>query len=429
MEKNNLYFEVVDELCEEFRPEPLVSNVQVEFETEFPEGSVVDSFNGVHVNSENKDLINLSSYGFLGLSTHPEVTEAAKAGVRKYGVGACGPRGFYGTFDSHLETEEELARFFGVEEAIVFSSGYATVSSTIPAFAKRGDFLICDKGISHSLQTGVLLSRSNAYWFKHNDPEDLERILKEIDQSQREKGVNMDKPKERKFLVIEGLYQNYGDIAPVAKYLELKEKYNFRIVLDDSVGFGGLGKSGKGTLEFLGIDYEAVDIITSSLANAVGTVGGFCIGKKEVVYHQRLNAAGYCFSASSPPYLLIAGTKALSLINEQAMDVLRSRVARIRSAITKQPFLSVHGNAESPVIHLRLVSSTLPRKEQNWLLQKISDHAKDRGVAISRCRYVDGEKYQPPPSLRICVSSLLSDSQIDQVCSTIIQSAKTVLNE
>ncbi len=133
------------------------------------------------VKGSDKPLLDFSSSGCLGLSSHPDVVATAKAGVLKYGVGSCGPRGFYGTFDVHLQVETDLAKFFGVEEAIVFSSGYATVSSTIPAFAKRGDVVVCDKGISHSLQTGVLLSRATAYWFKHNDPEDLERVLLEIE--------------------------------------------------------------------------------------------------------------------------------------------------------------------------------------------------------------------------------------------------------
>lgn len=213
----------------------------------------------------------------------------------------------------------------------MFSSGYATISSAIPAFAKRGDLLICDKGISHALQTGVLLSRSNTFWFKHNDVEDLERVLIEVEKHQIAKHMNMDRPPVRKFLVLEGLYPNYGDIAvrrcscvllllltpcseqPLARFLELRKRHCFRVILDDSFGMGVLGTTGRGTFEHQGLDASAIDILTGSMANALGSVGGYCAGKREMVYHQRLNAAGYVFSASSPPYLLVATSAAMNM--------------------------------------------------------------------------------------------------------------------
>lgn len=236
--------QVVQELCDDWKPEPLVSPGAVESEAAFPRPPVVQRFDGPYLMLEGarpffcslsphpptgllpddpaRRLLNFASFDFLGLSGNARVVQSAKEGVRKYGVGSCGPRGFYGTYDAHLKMEAELAQFFGVEEAIVFSSAYATVSSTIPAFCKRGDIVICDKGVSHSLQTGVLLSRSNPYWFKHNDPEDLERVLLEIEQEQKQKKVNLDKPQQRKFVIVEGLYPNYGDMAPLPRYLELK---------------------------------------------------------------------------------------------------------------------------------------------------------------------------------------------------------------
>jgi serine palmitoyltransferase len=229
---------VVDELCAEWEPEPLAGTVELEPEMEFPLPPLVDSYNAPYVGIDGKKVVDFSSFGFLGMACNEKVKESAKATVRKYGVGSCGPRGFYGTFDVHLQAERDLADFYGTDEAIVFSSGYATISSCIPAFAKRGDLLICDKGISHALLTGILLSRSNTYWFKHNDVEDLERVLLEVEKYQKSKGMSLDAPPVRKFLIIEGLYPNYGDIAPVKKYLELKERHCFRIIMDDSFGLG-----------------------------------------------------------------------------------------------------------------------------------------------------------------------------------------------
>ncbi len=422
---------VVDELCEEWQPDPLISPSETEPEMEFPAAPEVERYCAPYIEIGGKKLIDLASFGFLGLSGDAAVVAAAKEGVRKYGVGSCGPRGFYGTFDAHLEAEEELAKFFGAEEAIVFSSGYATVSSTIPAFAKRGDFLICDKGIGHAMQTGVLLSRANAYWFKHNDPEDLERVLLEVEKHQKSKGMNMDRPPVRKFLVIEGLYGNYGDVAPLKRYVELKKRHCFRIMMDDSMGFGVLGATGRGCLEHEGVPLSQVEVLTASLSNALGSVGGFCVGQKDMIYHQRLNAAGYVFSASSPPYLLVAACAALRRVEPGVLGRLAGNAATARALLAKHcaGLLTVHGYASSPIMHLRLERSTGARRDDAWLLQRISEEAMARGVAVPRCRYVDGEKYAPPTSLRVCVSSLHTPELLEEGIAMLAAAARKVIQK
>jgi len=303
------------------------------------------------------------------------------------------------------------------------------VSSTIPAFAKRGDYVICDKGISHALQTGILLSRANAFWFKHNDVEDLERVLLQVEKLQKDKGINMDRPPMRKFLVIEGLYPNYGDMAPIQEMLKLKERHCFRVIMDDSFGLGALGATGRGTLEYQGVPIEKVDIVTGSLSNSIGSVGGFCLGAKEVVYHQRLNAAGYVFSASSPPYLLVAASKAIELIGPSLLEPLKSNVVAARKILSRhvQGLLSVNGHADSPVIHLRPLRSSGSRSGDNWRLQRISDECRRHGVALPRARYINGEKYQPPPSLRICLSALHTTEQLEEAFSVLQKAAEKVL--
>lgn len=414
--------ETIQELCDEWQPEPLLSVSSKEPEADFPAPLAIGKYRAPFLTLESdpdREIVNFGSFHFLGLGDHPRVIEAAKEGVRKYGVGSCGPRGFYGTFDVHLQLEADLAKFYGVEECIVFSSNYATVSSTIPAFAKRGDYVICDKGISHALQTGVLLSRSNAYWFKHNDPEDLERVMLEIQRLLLLKKVDLDKPTMRIFVIFEGLSPNYGDIAPVKKYLELKRRFNFRIIMDDSAGLGTLGRTGRGTLEHLGIPVSDVEIITASLSHSLGSVGGFCIGSKEVVYHQRLNAAGYVFSASSPPYLLVAASKALTMIDQNLVGKLQENVALAHSLLKDLGVLTAHGSAQSAVIHLRLTRSTGSRTDDNWLLQRISDECLKQGFAVPRARYVEGEKYQPPPSLRLCISAVHEKQHLERIMSVL----------
>ena len=175
----------IDELVDEWKPDPLVPPTSAELQAEVDAVPVIQGPVGPHIKlMDGKDYLNLMSHDFLGLSTHERIHQAAIQASRKYGVGACGPPGFYGTIDVHLELERELARFSGTEEAIIYSQAFSTVSSVIPAFAKRGDILVCDESINFGLQKGVQISRSHVKYYKHNDMEDLERILLEIQADQ-----------------------------------------------------------------------------------------------------------------------------------------------------------------------------------------------------------------------------------------------------
>lgn len=128
-----------------------------------------------------KPAINLACTDFLGLGNDPDVQARARQTVQQYGVGSCGPRGFYGTFDVHLQLEEALAKFMGQEECIIYSYDIATVSSVIPAFASRPDILILDEGVSFPIQQGAKLSRARVHWFKHNDVADLAKVLAKVE--------------------------------------------------------------------------------------------------------------------------------------------------------------------------------------------------------------------------------------------------------
>ncbi|KAF2978092.1 hypothetical protein EK904_008515 [Melospiza melodia maxima] len=166
-----------EELIEEWQPEPLVPPV--------PKDHPALNYNIVsgpptHIITVNgKECINFASFNFLGLLNNEKVKSAAQASLKKYGVGTCGPRGFYGTFDVHLELEERLAKFMRTEEAIIYSYGFATIASAIPAYSKRGDIVFVDEAACFAIQKGLQASRSNIKLFKHNDMADLERLLKE----------------------------------------------------------------------------------------------------------------------------------------------------------------------------------------------------------------------------------------------------------
>jgi serine palmitoyltransferase len=215
-------------------------------------------------------------------------------------------RGFYGTIQPHLDFERDLAKFMGVPEAISYSDSASAVSSAITAFAKRGDLLLVDEACNEAIRTGIYLSRATVQTYKHNDMKDLEGILASIASDDRKK--KRDATQQRRFIVTEGLFRNTGDVCPLPDILALKEKFCYRLIMDESTSFGVLGKTGRGCTEHFNLSIDSVEIITLAMDTVLASVGGVCIGTREIVDHQRLSGAGYCFSAASPPFLSSAGS-------------------------------------------------------------------------------------------------------------------------
>ena len=246
--------------------------------------------------------INFATLDPLSSSSSPALRRVARSALSRYGCGSCGPRGFYGTIDAHLEAEGSVSDFLGTEGAILYSDGASASTSTVAAFAKRGDLLVVDEGCNEALLVGVTLSRANVRYFRHNSVRDLRRVLEKIAAQDGARGRGP--TDQRRFLVVEGLYRNWGTIAPLDEIVKLKEEFHYRLILDDSHGMGALGASGRGALEHHGLRHmEHAEIVTFSLEYSLGSVGGMTVGSEEVVDHQRLSGAGYCFSASAPPFL------------------------------------------------------------------------------------------------------------------------------
>ncbi|KRY33412.1 Serine palmitoyltransferase 1, partial [Trichinella spiralis] len=313
-----------EELIIEWKPDLLVP-LPEQCHLPEPHGPMIDSGLGKYVTIDGKEYLNFATQNFLGLATDLKIQDSAIAALHKYGVGACGPRGFYGTIDIHLDLEERLAEFMRCEEAVLYSYGFATISSAIPAYCKRGDVIFCDAGVNFAIQKGLQASRSRVEFFEHNNTRDLERLLK----IQRRKDIlacavhslcdwNPKKARvTRRFIVVEGIYLYYGDICPLVDLLKLKWKYKVRLFIDESISFGVLGAGGRGVTEHFGVDLDDVDMISSTLENAVSSIGGFTCGRSFVVDHQRLSGAGYCFSASMPPLLAAAAIRSLDLMQDE----------------------------------------------------------------------------------------------------------------
>lgn len=416
----------VDELCEEWHPEPLCPNETSPQEELDDEVAILNSSAGPTAIINGKEVLNMSTFNFLGFAQDDEIQEACKKAILKYGVGACGPRGFYGTIDVHLDLEKRISEVMGTEEAIVYSYGFQTIASAIPAFSKIGDVLVVDEGVNFPIQTGCNLSRSTIVWFKHNNMADLEDKLRRVVQT----ASGQKRKKQRVYIVIEGLYQNYGDIAPLDKIVQLKNQYKFRLIMDDSFGFGVLGQTGRGTLEHFNIPLTEIDILCAALGNSIASEGGFCVGENQVVDHQRLSGAGYCFSASLPPFLARASIEAINKMQQhpEILAQLRENADFMRAELASlDKRVRIDSCPNSPILHLRLVRPHTDRIVNDTTLQNIVRKAWEAGLGLVRSKYSKHEHLLPESSIRLTVMATHTREQLSRAAQILKQVIPAVL--
>lgn len=276
-----------------------------------------------------------------------------------------------------------------------------------------------DEGIHYAIQKGVEASRSHVKWFRHNDIKDLERLLAEQD------AIDRKNPKKagsiRRFLIIEGLYVNYGDLCPLPRMLELKYKYKYRIFMDESVSFGTIGETGRGVTEYYNVDRRKIDLISSTLEYAVGSIGGFAVGSSFVVDHQRLSAQGYCFSASLPPLLAAAAIEALNIMEEKdtiIFETLMEKSKNLHQKLINIKGYSILGDEISPLKHISLANSlnTIGR------LEEIVAFAQTRDITLTIARYLNDEHRLPQPSIRLILNVEMTEEELEFL-STVLQEA------
>lgn len=224
-------------------------------------------------------VINFATHDHLSTAASPTLKSAALSSLKSYGCGSCGPRGFYGTIDAHLELESCISSWLGTEGAILYSDGASAATSTVAAFAKRGDLLVVDEGVNEALLVGVSLSRANVRYFRHNDMNDLRRVLEKV--HSQDVALKRKPTDQRRFLVVEGLYKNWGTFSPLCDIVKLKEEFCYRLILDDSHAIGTMGETGRGSLERCGLTPMVhCEILTFSIENALGSVGGVTVGSE-----------------------------------------------------------------------------------------------------------------------------------------------------
>lgn len=260
----------------------------------------IESAQDPEVIVEGRRMVMIGSNNYLGLTNHPKVKEAAIEAIKKYGTGCAGSRFLNGTLDIHEELEAKLARFIDKESALIFSTGFQTNLGAISAIAGKDDIVIIDKMDHASIFDGCKLSFGETKKYRHNDMEDLERILKQ----NGERSI---------LIIIDGVFSMEGDIAKLPEIVSLAEKYGARVMVDDAHGIGVLGKNGKGTAEHFGIE-DRVDIIMGTYSKSLASIGGFIAASEEVIHYIKHISRPLIFSASPPPASVAAVSAAIDII-------------------------------------------------------------------------------------------------------------------
>ncbi len=260
---------------------------------------------------DGKKVINLASNNYLGLTTHPKLREASLEGTKKYGVGSGAVRTIAGTMKIHMELEEKIARFKNVEACVVFQSGFTANAGTVSAILGKGDFIISDQLNHASIIDGARLSRANIKVFRHKDVSEAEELLKEVE---GEPG--------RKLLITDGVFSMDGDIGPLPALCDLAEKYGAIMMVDDAHASGVLGRNGRGTIDHFAV-HGRVDVQVGTLSKAIGALGGYVCGSKDLIDFLHHRARPFLFSTSHPPSVAATCIAAFEVLEQEPERIER----------------------------------------------------------------------------------------------------------
>ena len=304
-----------------------------------------------------------------------------------------------------------------MQEAISYSDSASTVTSVIPAFAKKGDLLIVDEAVSEPVLAGLNLSRALVHFFRHNDVEHLQSILDSI--AKDDKRLRRDTKQQRRFIVVEGLYRNTGDLCPLPEILALKEKYFYRLIMDESLSFGAIGATGRGVTEHFGVKITDAEIVMISMDTTLASVGGVCIGSSDIVDHQRLSGAGYCFSAAAPPFLSTVAIEALRIMEEEPelLETLAANSAALRTVLGKLKGVELLSQQVTPVIHLQLATPLASHEAEAQAVIRLAEYCVAHGVSVMANTFClqHSSAANLRPTLTLNASTKLSKKEITKV--------------
>lgn len=270
----------------------------------YPYFRELESKQDIEVIMDGKRRIMLGSNNYLGLTTHPEVVQAGVDAIKEYGSGCSGSRFLNGTLSLHTELEAKLAKFLNKEAVVTFSTGFQSNLGIISAITSKDDYIISDRENHASIYDGCKLSYAKMLRYRHNDMQDLERLLKTVPDTA---GI---------LIVTDGVFSMGGDIANLPEIVRLAKQYGARVMVDDAHGLGVLGNGGRGTADYFGLTDE-VDIIMGTFSKSLASIGGYMAASEEVVEYVRHNSRPFIFCASITPASCATTIKALEILERE----------------------------------------------------------------------------------------------------------------
>ena len=317
---------------------------------------------GTEVEMGGHKVLMFGSNAYTGLPGDQRIIDAAKEALDKYGSGCAGSRFLNGTLDIHVALEKDLAEFVHKDEALCFSTGFSVNAGVIAAIGGREDYIICDDRDHASIVDGRRLSFAHQLKYKHNDIEDLERVLQKL-------------PYDAvKLIVVDGVFSMEGDLARLPEIVELKHKYNCSIMVDEAHGIGVFGKNGRGVCDHFGLTDE-VDLIMGTFSKSLASIGGFIAGDSDTINYLRHSCRTYIFSASNTPAATAAAQKALDILKAEPERIERLwDVTNYALRLFKEEGFEI-GDTESPIIPLYIRDV-----EKTFLITAL---AFERGVFIN----------------------------------------------
>jgi 8-amino-7-oxononanoate synthase len=316
----------------------------------YPYFHAIEENEGPVVTIEGHKVIMAGSNNYLGLTAHPKVKEAAINAVKKYGTGCSGSRYLTGTLDLHIELERRLAKFFGKEDCLLFSTGFQTAQGVIPTLLQPGEFVISDKDNHACIVAGNLIAAGTSAVaggtdsaikrYKHNDMSHLEVVLQQL-------------PLDvGKLIVSDGVFSTSGETVELDKMVPLAKKYNARILIDDAHSVGVIGKGGRGTASHFNLEKD-VDLTMGTFSKTFASLGGFVVGDHKVIDYLKHFAPALIFSASPTPASVAAAIAALDILEEhpELVKKLQRNATKMREGLRSMGYnVGGDGSAIVPVI-------------------------------------------------------------------------------
>jgi 8-amino-7-oxononanoate synthase len=273
----------------------------------YPYFRPIEENEGPVVMIEGRRIVMAGSNNYLGLTADPRVKEAAERAVKKYGTGCSGSRYLTGTLDLHIKLEERLAAFLGREACLLFSTGYQTAQGIIPTLVQKGEYVVSDKDNHACIVAGDLMAKgafAEFVRYKHNDMEDLERVLAKLPQE------------APKLVVSDGVFSTTGTIVHLPALVKAAHKHNARILIDDAHATGVIGKGGRGTASHFGLEQQ-VDMTMGTFSKTFSSLGGFVVADRSVINYLKHHALALIFSASPTPAAVAAALAALEIMEQE----------------------------------------------------------------------------------------------------------------